>query len=111
LALQLLKPPSSRSSFIENKGSDTIVNLALAWAERYQQIHPEINISVTGGVRAQALPPDQRHVDIANASAKSKQRAGRSQSNGADPMVIIARDAIAIIVNGNLVDQLTAANL
>ena len=27
---------------IQNKGSDTIVNLALAWAERYQQVAPEV---------------------------------------------------------------------
>ena len=36
-------------AYIENKGSDTIVNLALAWAEKYQDDHPEIRISVTGG--------------------------------------------------------------
>ncbi|MFH1524790.1 MAG: phosphate-binding protein, partial [Chloroflexota bacterium] len=30
------------SAYIENKGSDTIVNLALAWAERYQVEHPEV---------------------------------------------------------------------
>src|SRR3990167_5486491 len=47
--------PSSQSSsdspaaYIENKGSDTIVNLALAWAERYQTDHPDVRISVTGG--------------------------------------------------------------
>jgi phosphate transport system substrate-binding protein len=31
---------SSPVTSIENKGSDTMVNLALAWAERYQEIHP-----------------------------------------------------------------------
>ena len=34
---------------IENIGSDTIVNLALAWAEAYQKLHPDLRISVTGG--------------------------------------------------------------
>ena len=47
------RQPSSCSTeaaaYIENKGSDTIVNLALAWAEFYQGAHPEVRISVTGG--------------------------------------------------------------
>jgi len=37
------------AQYIENKGSDTIVNLALAWAEKYQSEHPDVRISVTGG--------------------------------------------------------------
>jgi hypothetical protein len=44
------------SDYIENKGSDTLVNLALAWAEQYQVEHPEIQISVTGGGTAPVLP-------------------------------------------------------
>jgi len=31
-------PPAS--TYIQNKGSDTIVNLALAWAEAYQNVLP-----------------------------------------------------------------------
>ena len=46
--------PSSQTSqqataYIENKGSDTIVNLALAWAESYQGEYEDVRISVTGG--------------------------------------------------------------
>jgi len=40
---------AASAQYIENKGSDTIVNLALAWAEKYQGDHPDIRISVTGG--------------------------------------------------------------
>ena len=43
------QPSDSQSSYIENKGSDTIVNLALAWAERYQGERADVRISVTGG--------------------------------------------------------------
>ena len=42
---------------IQNKGSDTMVNLALAWAEAYRQVAPEVAIAVTGGGRARASPP------------------------------------------------------
>ena len=34
---------------LTNKGSDTIVNLALAWAEAYRVIYPSVSVSVTGG--------------------------------------------------------------
>ena len=40
-------PPVART--IENEGSDTLVNLALAWAEAYMSLHPDVRISVTGG--------------------------------------------------------------
>ena len=40
---------NSSARYIENKGSDTIVNLALAWAETYQAEHVDVRISVTGG--------------------------------------------------------------
>ena len=40
---------SSSQRAIQNKGSDTLVNVALAWAEAYGQIHPDIQIAVTGG--------------------------------------------------------------
>ena len=29
---------------IQNKGSDTLVNLALAWAEAYMRLHPEMRM-------------------------------------------------------------------
>jgi len=98
-------------SYLENKGSDTIVNLALAWAERYQAIHPEVRISVTGGgsgTGIAALINDT--VDIANASRQIKpEELDAAQANGGDPVeFVIARDAIAVIVNyNNPVDTLT----
>ena len=102
---------SNAEAYIENKGSDTIVNLALAWAERYQAEHPEVRISVTGGgsgTGIAALINDT--VDIANASRKIKEEeTAEAQSNGVEPMEhIVARDAIAVIVNPeNPVSQLT----
>ena len=60
---------TSSSDTIENKGSDTIVNLALAWAEEYQGIHPDIRLSVTGGGSGTGIAAlINNTVDIANAS-------------------------------------------
>ncbi len=96
---------------IENKGSDTIVNLALAWAEAYQSLHPEVRISVTGGGSGTGIAAlINGTVDIANASRQIKDEELReAQTNGADPVeFVIARDAIAVIINKeNPIDQLT----
>jgi phosphate transport system substrate-binding protein len=101
----------SSPTYIENKGSDTIVNLALAWAERYQAQHPEIRISVTGGGSGTGIASlINGTVDIANASRQIKEEEiANARSNGVEPVEhIIARDAIAVIVNpANPVRQLT----
>jgi phosphate transport system substrate-binding protein len=91
-------------SYIQNKGSDTIVNLALAWAERYQQEHPEVRISVTGGGTGTGIASlINGTVDIANASRTiKKEEIAEAQQQGIDPQEhVIARDAIAVIVNPN----------
>ena len=101
----------SSALYIENKGSDTIVNLALAWAERYQSQHPDVRISVTGGGSGTGIASlINGTVDIANASRQIKQEEiDDAKSNGIEPVEhIIARDAIAVIVNPeNPVHQLT----
>ncbi len=102
---------SGENYYIENKGSDTIVNLALYWAEAYQAIHPEIQISVTGGGSGTGISAlINNTVDLANASREIKQEEIESaQANGVDPVeFIVARDAIAVIVNPeNPINQLT----
>ncbi len=36
-------------TLIQNKGSDTLVNVAQAWAEAYGLVHPNVAVAVTGG--------------------------------------------------------------
>jgi phosphate transport system substrate-binding protein len=101
----------SSAAYIENKGSDTIVNLALAWAERYQSLHPDVRISVTGGGSGTGIASlINKTVDMANASRQIKaEEMEDAESNGVSPVEhIIARDAIAVIVNPqNPVNELT----
>ena len=109
--------PSSQSSsdspaaYIENKGSDTIVNLALAWAEKYQTDHPDVRISVTGGGSGTGIASlINGTVDLANASRKIKsEEIEEARANGIEPIEhIIAGDAIAVIVHpDNPVSELT----
>src|SRR5688500_20129928 len=104
-------PSVSPAAYIENKGSDTMVNLALGWAERYQAQHPEVRISVTGGGSGTGIAAlINGTVDIANAARKIKEEEiADAQGNGIERVEhIIARDAIAVIVNRqNPVSQLT----
>lgn len=101
----------SPAQYIENKGSDTIVNLALAWAETYQIEHSDVRISVTGGGSGTGIAAlINGTVDLANASRKIKdEEVAEAQSKGVEPLEhIIARDAIAVIVNmENPVSELT----
>jgi len=99
------------TSAIQNKGSDTIVNLALAWAERYREIRPDVDIAVTGGGSGTGIAAlVNGTVDIANASRGIKDKELESaRANGIEPVeFVIARDAIAVIVHpSNPVDRLT----
>lgn len=101
----------AQSSTIVNKGSDTMVNLALAWAEAYQNLHPEVRISVTGGGSGTGIAAlINNTVDIANASRQIKsEELALAAENGAEPVeFVVARDAIAVIVHlENPIDQLT----
>jgi len=98
-------------TYIENKGSDTLVNLALAWAEEYQKQHPEIQISVTGGGSGTGFAAlINGTIDIANASRGIKpEEIETARANGFEPVEhIVANDAIAVIVNpNNPINQLT----
>jgi phosphate transport system substrate-binding protein len=103
--------PGAATAYIENKGSDTIVNLALAWAEAYQKFRPEVRISVTGGGTGTGIAAlVNGTVDIANASREIKpEEIEAVEANGRTPVeFVIARDAIAIIVHrDNPVSELT----
>jgi phosphate transport system substrate-binding protein len=97
--------------YIQDKGSDTIVNLALAWAERYQAEHPDVSISVTGGGTGTGIAALlNKTTDIANASRQMQAvEVQQAKASGFDPIeFVVARDAIAVAVNpANPVSRLT----
>jgi phosphate transport system substrate-binding protein len=103
------KPEAAKT--IENKGSDTLVNLALAWAEAYMKLQPEVRISVTGGGSGTGIAAMiNGTVDIANASRAMKpEEIAAAEANGITPVeFVVARDAIAVVVHpSNPVGRLT----
>lgn len=102
---------SQPSETIVNSGSDTMVNLALAWAEQYQQLQPEISVSVSGGGSGTGIASMINGTsDLANASRQIKDEEFTSAvENGIEPVeFVVARDAIAVIVNPeNPIEQLS----
>jgi phosphate transport system substrate-binding protein len=102
---------STAARTIENKGSDTLVNLALAWAEAYMGRYPNVRISVTGGGSGTGIAAlINGTVDLANASRAMKpEEIAAAEANGITPVEFtVARDAIAVVVHpSNPVDRLT----
>jgi phosphate transport system substrate-binding protein len=91
-----------KAAVIQNTGSDTLVNLALAWAERYMALNPEVRIAVTGGGSGTGIASlINGTVQIANASREmSKEEIALAEKNGITPVrFTVALDAIAVVVN------------
>ena len=105
----------SHERAIQNKGSDTLVNLALAWAEAYRELEPEVSIAVTGGGSGTGIAAlINGTVDLANASRAMKEsEIEEARKNGFDPQeYTVAIDALAVVVNqANPVDRLTIDQL
>jgi len=94
--------PAFKVSSIKNIGSDTLVNLALAWAEAYMAGHPEARISVTGGGSGTGIAALlNRTIQLANASrAMSAEEVEEARRGGFQPVQhTVALDAIAVVVN------------
>jgi phosphate transport system substrate-binding protein len=104
-------PAPSQTDSVVNKGSDTMVNLALAWAEAYHVLRPELSIAVTGGGSGTGIAAlINNTVDIANASRAIKpEELADAEAHGVRPVeFVVARDAIAVIVHrSNPVDRLS----
>jgi phosphate transport system substrate-binding protein len=106
---------SAGGTTIQDQGSDTLVNLALAWAEAYHQEYPEVTVSVTGGGSGAGLAAlVNGTTDIANASRPIKaEEVEQARARGFTPQeLVVARDAIAVLVNpANPVDELTLVQI
>lgn len=106
---------SSGQRAIQNKGSDTLVNVALGWAEAYRVVDPTVSIAVTGGGSGTGIASlINGTVDIANVSrAMSQGEIENANANGINPVeFVVAIDALALIVHpDNPVEQLTIPQL
>ncbi|MDP6410644.1 MAG: PstS family phosphate ABC transporter substrate-binding protein [Planctomycetota bacterium] len=100
---------------IQNKGSDTLLNVAQAWAEAYSTINPDCTVAVSGGGSGTGISAMiNATVDIANASRKMKERElAAAGENGVTPQeFVVGYDALAIYVHAdNPIESITMEQL
>lgn len=101
---------------IQNMGSDTMVNLAQAWAEHYAKIDSTVSVEVSGGGSGTGIAAlINGTVDIANCSRKMKpeelERA--KQNTGFKPVeFLVGFDALAVYVHkDNPISEITLEQL
>lgn len=105
LAILILSACSKRQqhTIIQNKGSDTIVNLAQAWAEEYKKVKPTIGIAVSGGGSGTGIAAlINGTVDIANSSRPMKEEEkAEALKNSGKPVkeFVVGLDALAVFVH------------
>lgn len=106
---------AAKDNSIQVKGSDTMVNLAQAWAERYMEKSASDFVAVTGGGSGTGLSSlISGTCDIAMSSREIKEKEiALARQKGTSPYEIkAALDGLAVVVNpDNPVSQLTLAQL
>ena len=121
VALACLAGGCSRSkgpgkTVIQNTGSDTMVNLAQAWAEEYAKVDPAVSVEVSGGGSGTGIAAlSSATVDIANCSRRFEPQeiAQAKKNTGKDPHeVMVGFDALAVYVHKqNSMEQITLEQL
>jgi len=110
---QTVKPART---VIQNKGSDTMVNVAQVWAEEYRKVAPDVEVEVSGGGSGVGIAALMRGaVDVANASRDLKPaEAEQAQKNtGKKPVgFTVGFDALAVYVHeDNPLSEITLEQL
>jgi len=107
--------PAQARTVIQNKGSDTLVNVAQAWAEEYQNVSTDVAIAVSGGGSGTGIAAMiNGTVDIANASRKMKDKEIKmAREHGHNPVEhVVGYDALAVYLHpDNPIDKLTLSQL
>lgn len=95
--------PESQTTTIQNKGSDTMVNVAQAWAEAYKLAAPAVDVEVSGGGSGVGIAALIRGtVDIATSSRNMKPEEieqARRHTGQTPKEIIVGYDALAVYVH------------
>jgi phosphate transport system substrate-binding protein len=105
----------SQRTVIQNRGSDTLVNVAQAWAEAYRETAPNVAVAVSGGGSGTGISAMiNGTVDIANSSrAMSSSEMEASRAAGNEPVEhVVGYDALAVFLHANNpIDEISIAQL
>lgn len=92
-----------KGTVIQNKGSDTMVNLAQGWAEAYRDVKSGVSVAVTGGGSGTGISSLMNGtVDIANSSRAIKpEEAQIAKKNTGKEVLgsVVALDALAVFIH------------
>ncbi len=104
------------ATVIAVEGSDTMVNVAQAWAEQYHHERPSVSVQVLGGGSGVGIASlIDGNCDIANASRSMKpdEAERATAARGAAPTeLVIALDALAVLVHrDNPLDSISIEQL
>jgi phosphate transport system substrate-binding protein len=102
VCIAIASSPVQARELLQNKGSDTLVNVAQAWAEAYQKINPDVAVAVSGGGSGTGIAAMiNGTVDIANASRAMKSKeVDLAKSKGQNPIEhIVGYDALAVFLH------------
>jgi len=110
---QAAKPAKT---IIQNKGSDTMVNVAQVWAEEYGRVAPGVEVEVSGGGSGVGIAALLKGaVDIANASRdiKPSEIEQAERNTGQKPVGFnVGYDALAVYVHkDNPLSEITLGQL
>lgn len=102
-------------ALIQNRGSDTLLNVAQAWAEAYAEVDPNVAVAVTGGGSGTGISAMiNGNVDIANSSRQMRAaEIEAARGNGVEPVeFIVGYDALAVYLHeDNPIESLSLAQL
>jgi len=103
-------------SVIRSAGSDTVVNLAQAWAEAYADVEPTVSVEVSGGGSGTGLASlIDGAADLANSSRRiePEEREAARRKRSIEPVEwIIGHDALAVYVHrDNPLNEITIPQL
>jgi phosphate transport system substrate-binding protein len=102
-------------ALIQNKGSDTLVNVAQAWAEAYGTINASVAVAVSGGGSGTGIAAlINGTVDLANASRQMREsEIEAARARGIEPLEhVVGYDALAVYLHpDNPIDDFTFGQL
>lgn len=105
----------SQRVVLQNKGSDTLVNVAQAWAEAYKEVDSNVAVAVSGGGSGTGISAlINGTVDLANSSRKMKEKeVTLAQEKGVEPKEhVVGFDALAVFLHhDNPIESMTLAQL
>ncbi len=88
---------------IQVKGSDTMVNVAQAWAEEYKKVAPDVDVEVSGGGSGVGIAAlEKGMIDVADASRtmKPEEIEQAKKNTGKEPKeFVVGFDGLAVYVN------------